>query len=355
MHALPTASSSLPMRLIVAHAGPAGPACRQALAGLRLPRLARLLQRLEAAPVDASERPRPGALGSAQDAAPLADAAQGPDPDAGLHTLSLPHERALAHALGLPATDGRIPWAAWERLRAGDPQATGAAWAWFIPCHWSVGSDHIAMRPPQALQLSDDESRALLEAMQPYFREDGLDVTWESALRWRVRGAMLQDLPCASLDRVAGRAVDAWLPRTPQARPVRRLQQEMQMLLYTHPINEVREQTGRLTVNSFWVEGAGALPPGFGSDAIAPKPTLDTRLREPALHDDAAAWAAAWQALDAEVLPGLLAALDAGRSIELTLAGERSALAFTPAPASWPRRLLARWRTPAPAHLLESL
>ncbi len=344
MPALPPASSSPPMRLIVAHAGPAGSGCRQALAGLRLPHLARLLQRLEATPSDA---PAP--------AGPQASAPGDADPDAGLQTLSLPHERALARTQGLPATDGHIPWAAWERLQAGDPQATGSAWAWFIPCHWSVGSDHIAMRPPEALQLADGESRALLEAMQPYFREDGLDVTWESALRWRVRGEMLQGLPCASLDRVVGRPVDAWLPRTPQARPVRRLQQEMQMLLYTHPVNEAREQAGRLTVNSFWVEGAGALPPGFGDGAGAPTPELDTRLREPALHDDAAAWSAAWQSLDAEVLPGLLAALDDGRSLEMTLAGERRALTFTAAPASWPSRLLARWRAPSPAQVLDTL
>ncbi len=337
---LPTAPPPPALRLIVAHAGPAGAACRQALPGLVLPRLKQLLQRL--APAEGT-----------QVSVPMA----GDDPDAGASTLNLPHEHALARALGLPDTDGHIPWAAWERLRAGDPQATEGAWAWFIPCHWSVGSDHIAMRPPEALDLRDKESQALLEAMQPYFREDGLEVAWESALRWRVRGAMLQGLPCASLDRVVGRSVDVWLPRTPQARPVRRLQQEMQMLLYTHPVNEAREQRGLLTVNSFWVEGAGVLPAGFTApaDARAEAPTLDLRLRTPALQDDAAAWQAAWQALDAEVLPGLLTALDAGRPVALALAGERTALTFTSAPAPWPRRLLARWRAPSPAHVLESL
>jgi len=304
MSALPPASSSSPMRLIVAHAGPAGAACRQALPGLRLPHLARLLQRLSATPGDTT-----------------------PDLDAGLHTLSLPHERALARALRLSATDGHIPWAAWERLQAGDPQA-------------------IAMRPPQALQLADDESRTLLAAMQPYFREDGLDVTWESALRWRVRGDMLQDLPCASLDRVVGRPVDAWLPRTPQARPVRRLQQEMQMLLYTHPVNEARERDGLLPVNSFWVSGAGTLPEG-AAQGLPAHLQVDERLREPALAGQYAAWAERWQEIDAQVLPAWLGALDQGRPVALTLCGARSARTWTSSSPSWWRRAASMLRAPS--------
>jgi hypothetical protein len=64
----------------------------------------------------------------------------------------------------------------------------------------------------------------------------------------------------ASLDRVVGRVIDGWMPRAGEAKALRRLQQEMQMLLYTHPVNEERARGGLLPVNSFWASGTGALP-----------------------------------------------------------------------------------------------
>jgi hypothetical protein len=327
------------MHLIIPFAAPAHSGCRALLPRMALPQLARLLARL--APV-----------GPADDAAGLAD-----------RSLALPHERAQARSLDLPDRDGQIPWAAWQLQQSGTSPG-GQAWARFTPCHWAVGSDHVAMRPPEALQLADDESRALLEAMAPYFTQDGLTLQWQSALHWRACGDMLRELPCASLDRVVGRAVDDWLPRVPQARPLRRLQQEMQMLLYTHPVNEARERAGRLPVNSFWVDGAGALPAAPSearpSDAGAGGLPLlvDDRLRQPALQGDAPAWQQAWEALDAQALPPLLEAVARGAAVRLTLAGERAALtldARAMASASAWQRLAARWRPHRPADLLSAL
>ena len=79
------------LHLIVSHAGAADDARRQTLAGLRLPHLSLLLSRLERMP---------------DDPAPTE-----PEPE---RTLSLPHERARARALGLPGEDGHLPWAAWR-------------------------------------------------------------------------------------------------------------------------------------------------------------------------------------------------------------------------------------------------
>src|SRR5262249_45843373 len=158
--------------------------------------------------------------------------------------LSMPHERVLGRAYGLPTfADGCIPWAAWELAQSGrDTQ--GAAWAWITPCHWRVGRDHIAMDLPQALALDERDSRALLASMQSYFEEDNIHLEYDAPTRWLARGEVFRDFACASLDRVIGRHVDEWLPRSAQARTVRRLQQEMQMLLYTHPVNEERQQKG---------------------------------------------------------------------------------------------------------------
>ena len=49
-----------------------------------------------------------------------------------------------------------------------------------------------------------------------------------------------------------------------------RLQNEMQMLLYTHPFNDVRDSQRKLPVNSFWISGTGDLPLR-NVDTVTPK------------------------------------------------------------------------------------
>jgi hypothetical protein len=269
--------------------------CAQALASLELPWLEKLLARL--APGAADRR----------------------DED----SLSMPHERVLARLYGLPSSDGLIPWAAWQVTQSGRDPGT-AAWAEITPCHWRVGQDHVAMSHPQDLQLESRESRALLDAMRPYFEEDGIALEYDAPTRWLARGELFRDLPVASLGRVVGRAVDNWIPRAPEARVLRRLQQEMQMLLYTHEVNEERAQAGLAPVNSFWISGAGALPPSV-RPAIPPGLQVSHALGEPALRGDWRAWASAWQQLDATECAGLLRQLDAGQDVTLTMCGDAAA------------------------------
>ncbi len=268
--------------------------------------------------------------------------------------LSPPHERAQAQALGLPVVDGAIAWAAWERAQRGQAP-DDAAWAWISPCHWHVAQDHVLMHPLDELQLDAQASQSLLAAVSPYFQEDGIELSFLTPTRWLARGEVFRGLACASLDRVCGRRVDDWLPRAAAARPLRRLQQEMQMLLYTHPVNEAREQAGLRPVNSFWVSGAGAL-------ASAPLTQLplqvDDRLRAPALAGQPQAWLQAWRDLDTQVLPALLQAAQRGAAVSLTLCGERQARTWTthPKPApSWWQRVASRLRAPRVASVLETL
>jgi hypothetical protein len=248
--------------------------------------------------------------------------------EADAHTLSPPHERALARAqgLGTAATpDGLIPLAALDAAAQLQADA-GQAWAWITPCHWSMGRDHATLTDPAALALTEDESRALLAAMQPYFETDGITLYYLAPERWLAEGEAFRKLPTASLDRVLSRNVDAWLPEGHGGRNLRRLQNEMQMLLYTHPLNDARADRRQLPVNSFWLSGTGALPAGSGNakDNISVPRSLALAV----FNDDWAAYAQAWVALDAGEVAHLLARQRAGETVRLTLCGERSAQTF---------------------------
>ena len=93
------------VHLLVPFAHAAADGCAQALRGLRLPHFERLLARLAVESTDAG------------------------DP----HSLSTPHERALARAHALPPVEGLIPFAALQAAQAGAADAADEGWAWVSP------------------------------------------------------------------------------------------------------------------------------------------------------------------------------------------------------------------------------
>ena len=284
------------MHLLIPFAHCSSEGCAAALRALQLPQLQKLLSRLVALPPDQGD--------------PL--------------SLSPPHERALARVLGLPATDGRIPWAAFD---ARQTRAASGAWAYITPCHWEVSSKHVVMSSLTLPDFSAQDSQILLAAMQAYFAEDVIALHYFEPTRWLAQSELFDTMATASPDRVAGRDVANWLTAHGDAATLRRLQSEMQMLLYNHPLNEDRSARGLPPVNSFWLSGTGALPPDFDS-AAEPAPTLVTTLRDAALQEDWPAWSQAWQALDSTECARLIGVLDQGGRVQLTLCGERHAQTF---------------------------
>jgi hypothetical protein len=312
------------MHLLIPFASALAQEALQVLPSLALPNLERLLKRLT---------PQP--------------------PDRGApNSLSPPHERALAAAWGWRGDDGALPFAAFAATADGiDVQ--GRAWGLVTPAHWQVGRDTITMADPDSLGLPEHESRALFEAVRELFESEGFAWIWGAPGRWYAAHPSLAGLPCASLDRVVGRNIDFWIDAgaapDPRAGLMRRLQSEVQLLLYPHPINEAREARGEPAVNSFWLSGCGIAQP---ADRAAVE--VDASLRRPIIEGDAAAWAAAWAALDAGAIATLLRRAEAAdAAVALTLCGERTAQRYEAAPRAWWQRLRAP--TPNVADVLAAL
>jgi hypothetical protein len=194
------------------------------------------------------------------------------------------------------------------------------------------------MAPPQHLDLSDDESQTLMAAVAPYAAQDGIRLEWVDARHWLACGEVLAGVASASADRVNGESLQTWLPLACPSGLLRRLQNEMQMLLYTHPINDARSERGLPTINAFW-------PWGLGSATAAPsRPAqsvlwLDS-LCAAARQDDANAWAQAWQKLDATAIAQALSRVRAGQPLRLVLCGASARLTTQSTGA---RGLVQRW------------
>jgi hypothetical protein len=309
------------MHLLIPMAAGDEPGCHSLLSDSRLPHLAQLVARLKSLPSEHLD---------------------GDDP-------ATPEERVCARALGL-GEHSPAPWAALRAHELGLADASRQAWAFITPCHWLLGQAQVTLSEPAELALPDDESRTLLAAMQPYFAEDGLTLVYDEAQRWLASGEVFRALRCASPARVIGRDVKAWLPA---AASLVRLQTEMQMLLYPHPVNEARSARGLTPVNAFWVSGSGALSHAPPPPEAAP--IVVRTLERPARAGDWATWAQAWQALDAHEGAALLAAWQRGEAVQLTLCGQRSAQTLRAAPRGLWQRASRLWRRPSVVKLLEAL
>jgi hypothetical protein len=308
------------MHLIVPFAGSVSPTGQLAQQTLSLPNLERLLPRLALTHT----------LGKDE------------------YTLSPPHELALAHAKGWALNDGALPWAAELATQLTAPAGLTVGdqpWALLTLVHMHVGAEQVRLTDPAALDVDEATSRSFIEAVRPLFESEGFGLHWLDAKRWLATHPLFDGLATASLDRVHGRNVDPWLPDQRSARLLRRLQNEVQMVLYTHPLNEAREAAGQPPVNSFWCHGCGKAQAAQNTAAVQ----VDDRLRAPALNEDWAAWREAWAALDAGPIAALL---QSAEPATLSLCGERTARTWQTAPRSLVQRLGGLFqRRAAPAWL----
>ena len=299
---------NLAMHLFISHAAPTGSNCQAAIAQLALPNLTELLGQLT---------PTPPMLGS---------------PD----TLTPLEERIRANNLGLQGPDGLVPWAATDAQHLGLTKVYGdAGWAWITPCHLSAQSNQVRMDDPLDLHVSAQECEVLRGAMKRYFEEDNITLHPLSNGTWLAFGAIFKDLPTASLERVAGASIDPWMPQQDNAKHLRRLQNEMQMLLYTHKVNTARDRAKQLNINSIWFHGSGENCQTNPNEKNSMLQVLMLRnLANAAFDQDWHAWATAWQELDATVGADLLTRANNGEPVSLTLCGEHTALRYETKPAS---------------------
>jgi hypothetical protein len=209
-----------------------------------------------------------------------------------------------------------------------------------LPVHWRVALDHVELVGDAKLGVSSDEAHAIWQAVEPLLHDDGF-TGFRVGEHWMLAHDDFALTHTSSIDRACGHAVEDHRPHGPAASRWGRLQNEIQMLLHNHPVNDARDERGQLPINSLWLSGTGRLDPAV--EAPSDDVQLELRLREPALRGDLAAWLDAWQTIDRERIAPLLNEPAA----RLTLCS------IDRAPTLAPRRLpwWQRWRKPAPVNL----
>ena len=313
---------------------------------------------------------------------------------------TLPHERWVARQFGTVASGtgaaDEAPLAPYM-LRADGGEPGTSIWACVQPVHVRIAHDHLVLIDPASLALTDAEASTLLDVARPLIEELGVRIEAPNPSRWYLASDAFGTLAGASPLRASGRNIEIWLPHEAhtgeRSRAWMKLQNEVQMAWFEHPVNEAREARGLPSVNSIWfhAQGAaqpvkspfarvlsdaaatrglaltagvetGAPPASFGAFAAGANGTNDgtqgnnnatTTLVEldpfstPYIEQDWGRWNEAFAALETDWFAPALAALQAGQLAELglTLCGDTGSVTLTITRSDlrkfWRRRVLA--------------
>ena len=122
------------------------------------------------------------------------------------------------------------------------------------PVHLGADRDTATMLAQQALEVTDQESTALLHDLNEFVKEDKL-LFFKLGAEWFLEGPNPFDIRGYPPSFVANRNASAYLPEGENSAQWRRLMSELQMLLHSHPVNMAREQVGKPSINCLWLWG----------------------------------------------------------------------------------------------------
>lgn len=234
---------------------------------------------------------------------------------------------------------------------------------WWIradPVYLEAGRNNLVMRAGLGLML--DEAAQLVAELNESLSQDGWLLKAPRPERWYLKPPVAAAITTTPLAAANGRNVHPLLPQGADYKAWHTRLNELQILLHTSPVNAAREARGALPANSVWFWGGGRLPqagaarwvqlwsdeplaqglarlaglssgpvPVKGAELLAQagggKYLLVLGLPTPILsQDDADAWQAALQAVVANWLSPLLAAVHAGKLSSLTLISDSGPL-----------------------------
>jgi len=156
-------------------------------------------------------------------------------------------------------TTGRLPAAALSAL-AHLPTFDQRRWyAYMDPVHLLPDRDTLLMLPSQQLDISADEAQRLIKTITEFNQDDAWRIDSLTPSHWLLSLAQAPDVQFSDLELAQRGEIFKLMPSGAHAAQWRKTLNELQMLLYSHPVNRQREQSGRTLINSVWWWGEGQL------------------------------------------------------------------------------------------------
>ncbi len=134
---------------------------------------------------------------------------------------------------------------------------TGGCWLRADPLHLKLHRDRMLA---SGVLITADEAARFCVSLNEYFAGQGLEFFAPHPQRWYLRVDVLPDIRTKPVSAILGGNVGGSLATGAEATRWNQLFNEIQMVLFAHPLNEAR---GELPVNSVWLWGGGDAVPNF--------------------------------------------------------------------------------------------
>jgi len=165
--------------------------------------------------------------------------------------LALPLENYLCELFGV-SRQADVPIAP---ISAAFDGLDEGCWLRADPVHLRLQREQLVLLPNP--EVSAEEAAQLCASLNQHFAGQGMTFYAPHPKRWYVRLDRLPDMATVPLSQAAGRNVHGLLPKGAEMLHWHRVFNEIQMLLFAHPLNEAREIRGELPINSVWFWGGG--------------------------------------------------------------------------------------------------
>jgi hypothetical protein len=133
-----------------------------------------------------------------------------------------------------------------------------AFWLFAAPVHLVLRRDSFSLAAPVPLPLESDEIDTLTDALNKHFRADDLQFFWHKN-QWFLRLESNPNIQTTMPEAALNKDISAYLPTGDGAMQWAKFTNEIQMLLFEHPVNLVREAKKLPVINSIWCYGLGQI------------------------------------------------------------------------------------------------
>jgi hypothetical protein len=144
---------------------------------------------------------------------------------------------------------------AWQQL---GNDAGNHYWLYAAPVHLVLQRDSFSLSEPVPLLLERAEIDAMTSALNKHFEAGSVKLMffWHDK-QWFLRLESNPNIQTNSPEIVVNKDISAFLPTGEGAIKWASFTNELQMLLFAHPVNQAREIKGLPTVNSIWCYSGG--------------------------------------------------------------------------------------------------
>ena len=133
-----------------------------------------------------------------------------------------------------------------------------AYWLYAPPVHLVLQRDTFSLAAPVPLSLNADEVDALIAALNQHFASDGLAFTWHKNT-WFLSLPTNPQISTTAPQAAINKDISAYLPTGEGATKWAGFTNEIQMLLFEHPVNVARVAKKLPAINSIWCYGLGQI------------------------------------------------------------------------------------------------